>query len=81
MRKDRWIMADQIPFVDKLRMILKERDISTHRFQRETLIDRKIFYNKDRQLHKSTLMGIAYYLKMDAEEMVEGTDAENVWYS
>ena len=74
-------MADQIPFVDKLRMILKERDISTHRFQRETLIDRKIFYNKDRQLHKSTLMGIAYYLKMDAEEMVEGTDAENVWYS
>ena len=74
-------MADQIPFVDKLRMILKERGISTHRFQRETLIDRKIFYNKERQLHKSTLMGIAYYLKMDAEEMVEGTDAENVWYS
>lgn len=74
-------MADQIHFVDKLRMILKERDISTQRFQRETLIDRKIFYNKERRINKSTLMGIAYYLKMDAEEMVKGTDAEDVWYS
>lgn len=74
-------MGDRISFIDKLRMLLKERGISTHKFQRETLIDRKIFYNKERQLHKSTLMAIAYYLKMDAEEMVEGTDAEDVWYS
>ena len=74
-------MDDRIPFVDKLRKFLKERDISTNKFERDTLIARRIFYDKNRQLHKSTLMGIAYYLKMDAEEMVEGTDAEDVWYS
>lgn len=74
-------MGDQISFIDKLRMILKERNISTHKFQQDTLIDRRIFYDKERRIHKSTLMAIAYYLKMDAEEMVEGTDAEDVWYS
>lgn len=74
-------MGDQISFIEKLRMILKERDISTHQFERDTLIARRIFYDKGRSLHKSTLMAIAYYLKMDAEEMVEGTDAEDVWYS
>lgn len=74
-------MADQIPFVDKLRQLLKERGISTQQFERDTLIARRIFYDKGRKLHKSTLMGIAYYLKMDGEDLVEGTDAEDVWYS
>ena len=74
-------MGDQISFIDKLRMILKKRNISTHQFERDTLIARRIFYDKGRRLNKSTLMAIAYYLKMDAEEMIEGTDAEDVWYS
>ena len=72
-------MDDVIPFTDRLRQLLEDRGISKRRFEIETGICRKIFYQK-RRLHKSMLMAIAYYLGMKAEEMIDGTDAMDSWY-
>jgi hypothetical protein len=73
-------MDKLIPFCDKLRKILKEKGISTLKFEYDTGIGRRIFYETNRKHGKSLLMGIAYYLNMTVEELVKGTDAEDVWY-
>ena len=62
-------------FGEKLKRILYSRGISTLRFEQETTIGRRIFY-EDRRLHQATIMAIAYYLDMEVEELVEGTTAE-----
>lgn len=62
-------------FGDKLRRILYSRGISTVRFELETGIARRIFY-EERPLRQATIMAIAYYLDMEVEELVEGTNAE-----
>lgn len=69
-----------IPFRDKLKSILKEKGISQRQFEIDTGICKKILYY-DRKIHKSMLMGLAYYLEMKVEDMIEGTDAEDSWYS
>lgn len=73
-------MDNVIPFHIKLRKILDERGISMLKFEYDTRIDRRIFYNKKHKHGKSLLMAIAYYLKMTGEELVAGTDAEDIWY-
>lgn len=73
-------MDDVIPFQVKLRQLLKEKGISTWKFEIDTGICRKIFYSKNRKFHKSMLMAIAYYLEMNVEEMIDGTDAMDYWY-
>lgn len=73
-------MDNQIPFCVKLRKILKERGISMLKFEYDTGIGRRIFYDQNHKRHKSLLMAIAYYLKMTGEELVAGTDAEDIWY-
>lgn len=70
------------PFRDKLKRLLQERGISANQFERETGIARRIFCESyTRKLHRSTLLAIAYFLQMDVEELVQGTTAEESWYS
>lgn len=74
-------MADDlIPFGDKVRTILKSRKITTAQFEVDTGIGRRVLYRTDHRHHKSTLMAIAYYLKLDGDELVDGTDAMDAWY-
>lgn len=74
-------MDDLISFSDRLWQLLQEREISSLRFEQETGISRKILYNYKRKINKSMLMGIAYYLDMRVEELVEGTTAMDSWHS
>lgn len=69
-----------IPFREKLKRILKEKGITQREFEIDTGICRTILFY-DRKIHKSTLMGLAYYLEMKVEDMIEDTDAEDSWYS
>lgn len=75
-------MAELIPFEQKLRQILCERNITILQFSLDTGIDRwGLFYKKQQHKHhRSKLMAIAYYLKMTVEELVDGTDAMEDWY-
>ena len=73
-------MVDLIPFFHRVRKILKERKITTLQFECDTGIARRILYKTDHRPHKATLMAIAYYLKMDGEELVKGTDVEDIWH-
>ena len=69
-----------IPIGRKIQSILYERDISTQQFERDTGIARRIFYPRKARIHRSVLMAVAYYLEMDVEDLVEGTDAYDRWY-
>lgn len=71
------------PFRDKVRALLKERGITLTRFEDDTGINRANFFYRKKVFHKHCRyihMAIAYYLGMDAEELVAGTDAEIDWY-
>lgn len=69
-----------IPFKDKVKEILKSHKIPLTRFAEETGIDRVNFFYKDMHKHCRYIhMAIAYYLGMDVEELVSGTDAEHEW--
>lgn len=70
-----------IPLKDKVKAILKSRKIPLTRFAEETGIDRANFFYRDMHKHCRYIhMAIAYYLDMDVEELVAGTDAEFDWY-
>ena len=70
-----------IPLKDKVKAILKSRKIALTRFAEETGIDRVNLLYKDMHKHCRYIhMAIAYYLGMDVEELVSGTDAEIDWY-
>lgn len=74
-------MPDIIPFTERLKGILHERKITIGQFCFDTGIDRKgFFYKKGHKHHKVYYMAIAYYLNMTVEDLVEGTDAEEVLY-
>lgn len=75
-------MADLMPFKNKVRALLKERKITFVQFSIDTGIDqRNFFYRKESHKHCRYIhMAIAYYLGMDVEELVAGTDAEIDWY-
>lgn len=68
-------------FIVRLEQILKERGIKKAQFEADTGISRRIFYGGERMVRKSTLMAIAYYLGIYVEKLIEGTDAEDVWYT
>lgn len=72
-----------ISFREKLRAILKERGIPLTRFDEDTGIDRANFFYRKNKSHahcRYVYMAIAYYLKMDVEELIAGTDAEIDWH-
>lgn len=71
-----------IPFKDRVRTLLYQKGISLRKFSDDTGINREnFFYRKKSQKHCRYIhMAIAYYLDMDVEELVLGTDAEVDWY-
>ena len=75
-------MANLIPFKQRVKDILRERGITILQFCEDTGISREnFFYRKTQHKHcKYIHMAIAYYLNMTVEELVKGTDAEDVWY-
>jgi hypothetical protein len=75
-------MDKVIPFKEKLIAILRERKISMNKFSNDTGIDRRsFFYREGHKHHKAYFMAIAYYLNMTVEDLVDGTDAMDIWYS
>ena len=75
-------MDELIPFKQRLKDILRERNITILRFCEDTGINREnFFYRKANHKHcRYIYLAIAYYLNMTVEELVKGTDAEDDWY-
>lgn len=74
-------MEELIPFNDRLKGILKKRKISIVQFCIDTGIDRPGFFDKKGHKHRKIYyMGIAYYLNMTVEDLVDGTDAMDILY-
>ena len=72
-----------IPFRDKLRKILREKHITVFQFCQDTGFDRaSFFYRKKRGDHhgRHVYMAIAYYLGMDVDNLLDGTDAMDDFY-
>lgn len=69
-------------FCDKVKRLIREKGISIFRFEVDTGIHRVFFYRKEyHKPRRTTIMAIAYYLGMTAEELVADTDAVDAWYS
>ena len=67
-------------FSDKVQQILKEKNISLAEFERETGIWRQFFYRmKNHRHHKATVLAIAAYLAIPANELVKDTNLEHEW--
>ena len=69
-------------FRDRVKAILYERGIPLTKFSEDTGINRaNFFYRRESHKHCRYIhMAIAYYLHMDVEELIAGTDAEIDWY-
>lgn len=64
-------------FVYRVQNLLAERGEVLHDMQRVVGVHRKTLYNGPK--HKHIIAAIAYYLDMSVEELVAGTDAEEIW--
>ena len=65
------------PFKDRVRKILKQRNITVFEFTEDTGIDRgKFFHSMPNKRSRHVYMAIAYYFGMNVDELVAGTDAE-----
>lgn len=62
----------------RIKTLLREKQITTLKFEEDTRISRRILYDTSRIPHKSTLMGIAYYLGITLEDLVSETDMETI---
>ena len=67
-----------IRFLYRVQDLLAERGEVLNNLQSGAGVNRKTLYRGPRR--KQTIAAIAYYLRMSAEELVAGTDAEEVWY-
>ena len=63
--------------VYRVQNLLAERGEVLNDLQRGAGVHRKTLYRGPKR--KQTIAAIAYYLNMRAEELVAGTDAEEVW--
>ena len=68
----------RIRFLYRVQELLAERGEVLNDLQREVGVNRKTLYRGPQR--KQTIAAVAYYLRMNAEELVAGTDAEEVWY-
>lgn len=64
-------------FVYRVQNLLAARGEVLNDLQRGAGVHRKTLYRGPKR--KQTIAAIAYYLNMRAEELVAGTDAEEVW--
>ena len=67
-----------IRFLYRVQDLLAERGEVLNDLQRGAGVQRKTLDRGPKR--KQTIAAIAYYLRMNAEELVAGTDAEEVWY-
>jgi hypothetical protein len=66
-------------FLYRVQDLLADRGKVLEDLQREVGVHRRTLYRGPKS--KPTIAAISYYLGMNAEELVAGTDAEEVWYS
>lgn len=66
-----------IKFVYRVQNLLAERGEVLNDLQRGVGVNRKTLYRGPQR--KQTIAAVAYYLGMSAEELVAGTDAEEIW--
>ena len=64
-------------FLDRVQDLLAERGEVLNDLQAGAGVHRKTLYRGPKR--KQTIAAIAYYLNMRAEELVAGTDAEEIW--
>ena len=64
-------------FVHRVQNLLAERNEVLNDLQRGSGVNRKTLYRGPQR--KQTIAATAYYLGISAEELVAGTDAEEVW--
>lgn len=69
----------RMKFAYKLSLILSEQGKSFYSMEREIGVFRGTIYRGVKR--RTTLAAIAYYVGMTVEELVEGTDAVDIWYS
>jgi hypothetical protein len=66
-----------VRFIYRVQELLALRGEVLNDLQRGVGVQRKTLYNGPKR--KQTIAAIAYYLGMSADELVSGTDAEEVW--
>ena len=66
-----------IKFVYRVQNLLAERGEVLNDLQRVAGVNRKTLHRGPQR--KQTIAAVAYYLGMSAEELVAGTDVEEVW--
>lgn len=64
-------------FIYRVQGLLAERGEVLNDLQRGVGVQRKTMYKGPKR--KQTIAAIAYYLGMDADELVAGTDVEEIW--
>ena len=64
-------------FIYRVQDLLAERGEVLNDLQRGVGVNRKTLYRGPKW--RQTIAAIAYYLDMSAEELVAGTDAEEIW--
>ena len=67
-----------IRFVHRVGRLLAERGASRTDLQRACGVNRKTLYRGPQR--KQTIAATAYYFGISAEELVAGTDVEDLWY-
>ena len=67
-----------IRFIYRVQNLLAERDEALSNLRCKVGICRSTLYRGPKT--KQTIAAIAYYFGMDAEELVAGTDAEEIWH-
>jgi hypothetical protein len=66
-----------IKFIYRVQVLLAERGEVLNDLQRGAGVTRKTLYNGPKR--KQTIAAIAYYLNMSGDELVKGTDVEEIW--
>jgi hypothetical protein len=64
-------------FIHRVQNLLAERGEVLNDLQRGVGVNRKTLYRGPQR--KQTIAAVAYYLNVDADELVAGTDAAEIW--
>lgn len=71
-------MSERMEFRKKLVRILRKKGKSIQGMEREAGVSRHTLWRGVRT--RSTLCAIAYYAEDRVEDLVEGTEMEDIWY-
>ena len=70
---------ERMRFFDRMNQLMKEKGKCWFGLEDAVGVYKRTVYRGVKT--RSTLAAIAYYLEMRVEDMVNGTDAEDVWYN